>query len=115
MKKAGIILMASVLFHAAAHAAPVYLNCVFTSKDGEPWPVQITADEEARSVSLFMPKTGLSQHLSATFTPDKLLFHDDMIAYAIHRITLVAARVTPIIDTTEDGTCEVKEAPKRAF
>lgn len=108
-------LLAVSLAHGAAWAEPAYLDCQFISKDGSPFPVQITADESAGTVSLFMPTTGNTQKMTAAFTSDKVIFHDDLMVYALNRVSLVIARVIRILNETEDGTCKLKEVPKRAF
>lgn len=115
MKSAVLFAAIAVALPVPANAAPAYLNCEFPGGDSTPFVVSVTADEQAGTVALFMPSTGNREQLVGTFTPDRLLFGNRMMSYAINRINLSIVRTVPMIRSTEGGQCKVQPTPKRAF
>lgn len=115
MRKAlRLVVLISALGAAPASAAPVYLTCDFPN-DGGSFIVNVTADEQAGTVSLFMPSTNNRQQLTGTFTADRLIFSDRYMRYTINRVDLSIVRETPMIRSVESGQCKVQQPPKRAF
>ena len=116
MKMKVALAVSSLALHsAAAYAAPAYLLCQFGEGD-QAFPVEITADEAAGTVSLYMPTTGNREQLTGTFSAEKVIFADRQMTYALSRVEpLVIVRVVPLIHSSERGRCEVKTTPKRAF
>lgn len=98
-----------------AAAAPTYMTCIFTNSEGTTSEVKITADEGAGTVSVLVPKTGYTGRMAGTFTPDRVVFKDDMLDYGISRVDLTATRTIRMINSTDKGKCSVDPAPKRAF
>lgn len=100
---------------APAWAAPVYMTCEFTNTEGAKSEVRFTADEEAGTVTLFVPKTGHTERMVGAFTPEQVVFKGGMLDYTISRVDLSATRTIRMISSTEQGKCKVDQAPKRAF
>lgn len=115
MKISTFALCSLALFSSAASAAPAYLLCEFGT-GGQAFPVEVTADEAAGTVALYMPTTGNREQLTGTFSAEKVLFSNRQVSYALSRVEpLVIVRVVPLIKSTERGRCQVKTPPKRAF
>jgi hypothetical protein len=96
-------------------AAPVFIECNIPNQ-GEPFPVEVTVDEQAGTVSLFMPTTGNRQKLSAIFSADRVTFGDRYAQYALSRSEpLYIVRIVPLIKSSEHGLCKMMNLPKRAF
>lgn len=98
----------------AALAQPTYLSCEFPGR-GSPFIVNVTADEQAGTVSLYMPSTDNRQQMTGTFTSDRVLFADRVMTYALSRVDLTLIRTVTMIKAEETGTCKIMLPPKRAF
>lgn len=111
-----IALALAALFVAApAAAAPTYLTCVFTDGRGDPFPVQLTVDETAATVTAYMPRTGNQQRFDAVFRPESVVFRGRDIGYRLSRVDLTLVRTTPIIRSEDTTVCTIETAPPRAF
>lgn len=98
-----------------ALAAPVYMTCTFTNNEGTKSEAKFTADEEAGTVTLFVPNTGHTERMAGAFTPERVVFKGGMLDYSISRLDLTATRTIRMIRSTEQGVCKLDPAPKRAF
>ena len=97
-----------------ALAKPVYLSCV-TVENGQTEQFELTADEEAGTVSLFEPSSGGSRLMRAAFTRNQVSFSDGVIFdYWINRtdLSIVVQRINGSI---AKGKCQLQPPPKRAF
>lgn len=114
MKFLGFV--ALVCIAAPATAAPTYLSCTILAEKG-PFPISLTVDEDAQSVTTAMPTTGHSQRLPAVFSPTSVSFRNSMLRYEVSRTDLTIKRVLTIgaKDWTDTGTCKVETPPARAF
>lgn len=106
----GVMLAAS-----PAMGAPAYMTCIFTNAEGTKSEVKFTADEEAGTVTLFVPKTGHTERMTGAFTPEQVVFKGGMLDYSISRLDLTATRTIRMIRSTEQGRCKLDAAPQRAF
>lgn len=116
MKKV-IAALTFAILPAAANAAPAYLSCTFGSQTGQSArpPIKFTADEAEGKVSIFVTSTGHSQTLRGTFTPELVIFEDDLLKYRLSRVDLSIQRTIKLIKSTDQGKCKIESAPKRAF
>lgn len=107
----------AVLFGFASNAVaePVYLECKFPDAADAP-VLKFTLNEEQSTVSLLNTVTKSAQTFrGATFTDTSVEFRDSQTMYMIGRVTLKAARITPILKQINKGECIVLQPPKRAF
>lgn len=98
------------LLMLAVAGQPAYLKCEFKG-----FEVDVTADEANSAVTLVMPSTGNVEKLAAAFTPEQVRFEDRLMAYSLSRTDLTITRLTPLLHSTDVGTCQVVTPPKRAF
>lgn len=96
-------------------AGPTYLSCVFSDGAGQPWPLQVSADEGQGTVTVLFERNGKSRRYRATFGPDTVSFGDQAITYRLSRVSLLLERYTGLLDQTDRTTCKIVEAPVRAF
>lgn len=111
-------IVASALVPAAvqaASAAPAYISCPFKDGWGNPFEVQITADEANGTVTLYMPSTGNIQTRRAVFGPREVVIADRDITYRIDRTTLVIERSIARFDQIDRVECKLEKVPQRAF
>ncbi|MCC7393814.1 MAG: hypothetical protein IT553_03060 [Sphingomonadaceae bacterium] len=99
---------------STAFAEPVYMQCSFLI-EGRDYPIEVTADEAAGSVSVFVPSTGHTERLPGTFTPDRLVFSNRMLSYVISRVDLSIERTITSISSTQRGQCQLQQPPRRQF
>ncbi|KRA84182.1 hypothetical protein [Altererythrobacter sp. Root672] len=104
-------LLAAALVSSPAFAAPTYLDCRFPGAV----PIKITADEATGKATVFVPSTGFTETLTAAFTPDEVIFANNMLDYKISRTDLSIDRTVRLLKKTDRGQCKVVEAPPRAF
>lgn len=108
------LLWALVFVATPAIATPTYLSCNFPSRDAT-FEIQLTVDESSATVSTFMPRTGKSERLPATFTPSSVIFSSRMMSYELSRVDLNIVRTVPSISSVDHGSCKLVKAPARAF
>lgn len=108
------VYLMAVMASPAVAATPTYLECNFPSRDAS-FEVQVTADEANSTVTVYMPKTGNTEKMTAVFTPTQVLFQNRMMSYTLSRTDLSINRTVPMIKASDNGKCEVVTAPKRAF
>lgn len=106
-------IMAAVL-STPAIAAPVYLTCKIAQAGG-PLEVRFVLDEDNGRVAVIIPKTGAVDHVRGTFMADRVVILREPSSFKISRTDLSIVRTTPMIKTTDRGTCKIEELPKRAF
>lgn len=102
------------LSHFPAVAEPVYLSCTFLI-DGNPNTLDFTADESAAQVSIFVPNSGRSRTVNATFTPDKVVINEEQVIWTISRTDLSITRYIKLVDSANSGKCDVQQVPTRVF
>ena len=131
-----------------ANAAPTYLTCslVDTQREvagkvfepsGIALPVELTLNEEQQTASYYLPSTGLTQRVSATFQRDVITcknkkttrwsVHSDQ--WSLDRVQGVLTRrsvqlaasmipgqaPTKLLDISQSGKCSKAAAPERMF
>lgn len=107
----------SIIYMIAAIAAqggPTYLTCAFVT-EGRRTEIQVTADEAAGTVSVFVPVTGNTQRMQGTFTPDRVLFQNNQLSYSLSRVDLRLERTIRMISSTDVGQCTITQPPRRQF
>lgn len=98
----------------AAFADPVYLTCVY-QENGAPERLDITANEQAGTVSLSVPRNGYSAVVRAAFSRDRVSFSEGpVLSYVINRTNL-AFTVARLGGGSVEGKCQLQPPPKRAF
>lgn len=107
------LLVVIALLPTPAIAAPTYLTCTFPRQPTA--PVDLTVDEAAGTVTLYMPHSGYTATVRGTFRPDTLQFGIPDIAYSINRVDLSASRLAYFMKSPEAGMCRRLPTPKREF
>ena len=103
-------------FVAKASSEPVYLRCDVPESGSPVW--DLTLDEKAGTVVVYLPKHGESRKHDATFTRDEIRW-SKQVASTKYRSSTVVNRTTgqlvndiPGLGSTPSyGTCAIQEAP----
>ena len=143
MKRLRPLLALPFLVTPPANAAPTYLTCSITETASEvggkvfepsktPLTVELTLNEDQQTASYYLPSTGLTQRLGATFQRDVITFKTesqssmktsdswslDRVAGTLTRsFQAYATGAVPMkmIDKTSSGPCKKAAAPERQF
>lgn len=97
-----------------ALAKPVYLSCEIPVDD-KIAAFEVTADEEAGTVSYLVVSSGFTKTMPGAFQADKVVFGDKGGSFTIDRTNLAFTRTITMINSSDHGQCKIIEAPKRAF
>ena len=111
-----LMLLGGALTPITAHAAPVYLTCMFDNG----FETDLAPDEKAGTVALTLVKTGYTEVLDGVFSADKVLFEDSDTRYRLSRIDLTLTRTYHVrgvqVGEPSVSKCRVQKNPaKRAF
>ena len=99
---------------SAALAKQTYLSCAY-GQGGGGEQLEITADESAGAVSIFVPATGVSVKYPAAFSAARVQFRSRIgTTYVIDRTNLDFF-VSGISTPRQSGKCRLTSPPKRVF
>ena len=109
---AGIAALGSL--PVSAMAEPVYLVCTIMVH-GKPNDLNFTLDEQIGKASIMVPASGVARTVNAAFSTDKVVIEEPQVRWVINRVDLRFSRTIKLIDSTNEGHCQLQATPKRAF